>query len=191
MKPPLPNSSYIAARLPILLWVILIFTACAGGGAASDARPGSRLDCAEDPRSSCVLNPSDSINEAISPIGDVDFYRLAVAETGLLTVQTIGDTDTVGALYDSEGRPIDANDDGGAGLNFRIPTLVFPGTYYLRVEGFGNTTGSYRLESGLISGGGRGVGDTASDCDVAATAARGNPLECHQWYLDRIGVMHA
>ena len=137
------------------------------------------------------LGTSASVSgQEILPAGDLDSYRITVTEAGILTVRTTGATDTAGILYDSEGRLIQMNDDGGADNNFQIEQLVFPGTYYLVVRGyfFDSTIGDYGLETDFTPSAGGGLGDPSSDCDFAATNASGNPLECYQWYLERIGV---
>ena len=67
--------------------------------------------------------------------GDVDYFRIEVAEGGRLTVETTGPTDTVGYLQDAQGRPLAEDDNAGADDNFRIVRQVPAGTYYVRVVG--------------------------------------------------------
>ena len=83
---------------------------------------------------------------AISPGGEVDYYRIALTESATIAFETTGSTDTSGLLHDSSGAALEANDDSGAGDNFRIDRALEAGTYYIRVAGFNpTTTGNYSL----------------------------------------------
>ena len=58
--------------------------------------------------------------------------------------------DTEGALFDSGGREIASDDDGGEGANFRIADLLNAGEYYLRIMQYsvgpeGKAGGKYTL----------------------------------------------
>ena len=77
--------------------------------------------------------------------GDIDYFRVEVTQAGTLTVETTGDTDTVGQLLDADGQRLGEDDDGGSGLNFRLARQVTAGIYYIRVSGFENATGPYTL----------------------------------------------
>ena len=97
-------------------------------------------------RGATRVRANSSTRGTINPAGDVDYFRVRISGDGTLTVETRGDTDTQGTLEDSSGREIASNDDGGefAG-NFSIVRQVSAGTYYVRVEGWSDTTGDYRL----------------------------------------------
>ena len=78
--------------------------------------------------------------------GDRDYFRVVVAEAGILTVETAGNTDTYGTLFDNTRAELATNDDGGSGSNFWIERQVQAGTYYVEVRGFRpSTTGAYEL----------------------------------------------
>ena len=81
----------------------------------------------------------------LSPSGDVDYFRVTVNGSGTLTAHTTGSVDTDGYLENSAGAVLAQNDDSGPGANFRISESVSSGTYYIRVRGWGNATGSYTL----------------------------------------------
>ena len=82
--------------------------------------------------------------------GDVDYFRIPVAEAGLLVVASSGDTDTSGRLEQGDGAELAADDDGGDGDNFRIALDVEAGNYYVAVGGFNDAhTGEYTLEVGF------------------------------------------
>lgn len=79
--------------------------------------------------------------------GDVDVFRVRVAHSGRLRVETTGTTDTRGALSDQGNTIVATDDDGGDGLNFRIEKSVLPGVWYITVRGFGRATvGRYDLK---------------------------------------------
>ena len=82
--------------------------------------------------------------------GDVDYFRIPVAEAGLLVVASGGDTDTTGRLEQGDGTVLAADDDGGAGDNFRIAHNVEAGAHYVAVGGFNDArTGEYSLDVGF------------------------------------------
>ena len=79
---------------------------------------------------------------------DVDYFRLEITEAGELTVYTTGSLDTVGSMEDDAG--VFANgDQGGEGNNFSIVYEASPETYYIRVSGNQNATGTYTLHASL------------------------------------------
>ena len=76
---------------------------------------------------------------------DIDYFRVEMSDSGTLTAYTTGGIDVKGAILDSSGTVLDDDDDGGEGRNFRVSVPVSAGTYYIRVEGWGSTTGDYTL----------------------------------------------
>ncbi|HBM78609.1 MAG TPA: hypothetical protein DD438_10895, partial [Verrucomicrobiales bacterium] len=81
--------------------------------------------------------------------GDVDFYRLEIENKSLLTMESSGQTDTLGSLFDASGRIVVQNDNAN-GLNFRITHRADPGTYYLRVRHpLNRGTGEYTLAGSI------------------------------------------
>ena len=91
-----------------------------------------------------TIDLSSATDEAISPAGDEDYYTLTVAERGFLVIQTTGNTNTRGTLYDGARIRISSDDDSGEGMNFRMVRSVSPGTYYIGIAG---DPGSYRLQT--------------------------------------------
>ncbi len=78
--------------------------------------------------------------------GDRDYFRMVVAAARTLTVETTGNTDTYGTLFDNSRTQLAMNDDGGSSTNFRIERQVQAGTYYVEVRGFRpSRTGPYEL----------------------------------------------
>ena len=101
----------------------------------------------ETPLSAVELSLSGSPHEgAIEGEGDMDYFHFEVTELTETSIYTVGGFDSFGKLLNDEGREITSNDDDGDGDNFRIETLLWPGTYYARVSSsFAASTGSYTL----------------------------------------------
>lgn len=82
----------------------------------------------------------------LSPGGDhFDAFMLVLSESKALRIETVGATDTVGALLDHHGRPLAVDDDGGEDMNFRLVSDLSPGRYLVRVAGYRGAGGSYSL----------------------------------------------
>ena len=85
---------------------------------------------------------------AIQTGEDADYFSFTVTEVTQAVVYTTGGLDSEGTLFDSEGREVASDDDGGESLNFRIEALLRPGDYYVQVSPFSSdTTGSYNLHA--------------------------------------------
>ena len=98
------------------------------------------------------LSLGGSRSGQIEPGGDVDYFRVQVSRSGILTVYTTGYTDTYGTLQNSFGSTLATDDDGGSGSNFSITRAVIAGTYYIAVQGYSpSTTGSYTVHAGVSS----------------------------------------
>ena len=99
---------------------------------------------------------------------DVDYWRIDIPSRGRVVIESTGSTDTLGRLEDASGRQLAENDEGGAGLNFKIERVLDAGTYYVRVSGSGGATGAYGLRVSHTpddtGGGGGQVGEKFRDC---------------------------
>ena len=96
-----------------------------------------------------LLDLENPVTASLDIPGDFDFFRIEVESESHLVLETTGETDTLGTLFDSSGTLLVQNNNGN-GLNFRITSRVSPGTYYLRVnQPFGNGTGEYTLTGSL------------------------------------------
>ena len=77
---------------------------------------------------------------------DVDYFRVQLNRSGVLTVYTTGNLDTYGTLQNSSGTTLETDDDGGYNSNFAISRFVVSGTYYIKVEGYSSSDiGRYYL----------------------------------------------
>ena len=95
---------------------------------------------------STTLQPNDVVHAMISPAGDVDYWQFTLTESGVVTLETSGSTDTVGLLEHAIGTPLSFDDDSGASLNFQIQETLPAGTYYIRVTGYdAGSIGDYTL----------------------------------------------
>ena len=120
---------------------------------------------------------------------DVDYFQIDVTETGRLTVETTGTTDTVGYLQGAQGQTLARDDDAGAETNFQIGWDATPGTYYVAVVGGdGRTaTGGYTLEVRFAAS---GEGDGSIAADHGDTRERATRVEVNtqtEGVLDRAG----
>ncbi|MGZ5649649.1 MAG: trypsin-like peptidase domain-containing protein [Usitatibacter sp.] len=89
-------------------------------------------------------------NRRIDYAGDVDIYRFSLSAAAYVSAWTEGTLDTVGAILDSNGVALEANDDAdwsvGTNYNFGITRRLDPGTYYVHVANWVPTgTGPYSL----------------------------------------------
>ncbi len=82
----------------------------------------------------------------IDYVGDDDFFKFIPTVSKSYVLKTTGSTDTLGILYDSNGNPIEINDDYTT-LNFNITKYLTAGnTYYLKVQHWNSTsTGAYSV----------------------------------------------
>lgn len=72
-------------------------------------------------------------------------FALVLTAWQTVEIETAGNTDTVGELYDRHGHRLAVDDDGGRGVNFRIVRTLSPGRYFVRVKGHRAAEGSYVL----------------------------------------------
>lgn len=88
----------------------------------------------------------DSLEGIINPVGDIDYFIFEISEEQDIIIETSGDIDTYGTLYDESGSWLLSDDDEGAEYNFKLEENLGPGTYYVRVQGFADKyTGKYSL----------------------------------------------
>ena len=93
------------------------------------------------------LSLGGSSSGQIEPGSDVDYFKVQVSNSGVLTVYTTGNLDTEGILQNSSGATLASNFDDGSGNNFSIEQSLNSGTYYIKVESYESSTGSYTIHA--------------------------------------------
>ena len=96
-------------------------------------------------------------NGRIDPATDEDYFRFTVGSRGAFAVQSGGSTtlNPRGALLDAACSQLAQNDDAN-GREFALNRTLDPGTYYLRVDSSGGSTGSYGFATSFVASGGGG-----------------------------------
>ena len=95
-----------------------------------------------------ALAIGDSLAGSIHRTSDVDYFRLTVPSGSTeVAVYTTGDVDLVGTLADDRGRQVVADDDGGAARNFLLRAALSTGDYFVRVDGYGDSLGTYMVHA--------------------------------------------
>ncbi|MCB4762120.1 MAG: PPC domain-containing protein, partial [Sulfurovum sp.] len=114
-----------------------------------------------------TINPISTTSGNLEVAGDIDWFKIEISRTEILTVETTGATDTYGELYNENNTKIAYDNDGGTGTNFKITHTVTSGIYYVKVKHRSTTgTGSYSLVTSLDD-----YGNTIGD---ARTVSLGN-----------------
>ena len=158
-----------AGEFPIRIaaWICSAATACslnpASGQQPTDqqgysatvrnvtVRPATPADDHGDSRSSATrVSAGASENGVIGTASDSDYFSFRASRSLEYTIQTGirsgSDVDTFITLYDANGSFVDEDDDGGNGFASKIVwTAPSSATYYVKVEGLGDSTGGYWL----------------------------------------------
>jgi hypothetical protein len=83
----------------------------------------------------------------IYPAGNWDYFRLDLANMGLITISSGGSEDTYGYLLDAAGNEITHDNDSGPSRNFLIERMLDAATYYIAVRQYNaSQTGDYTLD---------------------------------------------
>jgi hypothetical protein len=83
----------------------------------------------------------------IIPATEFDWAKFTLAEQSMVLLETEGlSGDTRMWLYNSGLGEIDYDDDGGTGYFSRIYTMLAPGTYYVKIDEYGNDDKIYDYE---------------------------------------------
>ena len=81
------------------------------------------------------------VSGMIDPASDVDYFSIVISTPTVVAIFTVGNLDTIGALYD--GTNTLSDDDSGKNTNFLILSPLDSGTYYIEVRSTGTETGDY------------------------------------------------
>ena len=117
----------------------------AGGGGAAGLNVTD--DHGNEPSTSTDFSTGIPVQGLIGTADDEDYFRLILGQPTLVSIYTIGDTDTLGTLIDGDGREVVANDDSGKSTNFRIEANLGQGIHYVRIRAVGGGTGGYELHA--------------------------------------------
>ena len=113
--------------------------------ATTSATPGDHGGTRTDATS---VSAGDRVWGVIDPTDDEDYFTFTVSSTADYWIYTLGDLDTVGDLLDGDGELIKSSDYGRVLPNpdaFFLWDKLQPGTYYVKVTGFGATDEPYTL----------------------------------------------
>jgi hypothetical protein len=93
-----------------------------------------------------------SVGGNISAGGEY-WYSVRPANSGSITVETTGSTDTYMHAYNASGAELTSDDDSGQDYNARITISVSANqTYYFKVRGYSSSTsGSYSIVATFTS----------------------------------------
>jgi GH18 family chitinase/predicted chitinase len=83
---------------------------------------------------------------------DVDIFKFTVSNPGTYTFLSTGSFDTYGTLFNDTYDILFDNDNGGSGNNYNINRYLDAGTYYLKTENRGNSTGNYSINVTIATG---------------------------------------
>ena len=93
-----------------------------------------------------IVAPNSFTNGFLGAPGDTDYFYVELPSPGILSVSTIGNTDTFGFIREANGIAFTSDDDSGSGSNFGITSTLAAGIYYIHVEGYQlSATGAYTL----------------------------------------------
>jgi parallel beta-helix repeat protein len=82
------------------------------------------------------ININEEYAASINPSGDMDWFKFTTTTGGVYIIQSFGNTDTWGELYNSSGKQLSSNDDSGTNNNFLMRVNLEAGkTYYIYVDG--------------------------------------------------------
>ena len=116
---------------------------------APDTRaPDTRDDHGDSADEATFATVGDAVTGMVGHGRDVDYFAFAAerGQTYRIDVDLGTLDDSVAALYDSDSRQLDFDDDGGESFGSRITwTAAESGTHYVAVAGWGNDAGSYAL----------------------------------------------
>ena len=161
-----PGTYYLRVRsFPTMIGSYTVYATLERGVFIADAG---------DTRATATLLALDTDFHAyITPIDDVDYFRIVVGQSGKLAVWTTGNLDIFGELQTEDGTVLRSNDNWDYDDNFRIVYNVAAGTYYLKVEENWGNTGSYVVQAKLEQG--QRVVDAGDTPETAISLVAGHP----------------
>ena len=110
--------------------------------------PDTRDDHGDSADEATFATVGDAVTGVLRHWRDVDYFAFAAerGQTYRIDVDLGTLDDSVAALYDSDSRELEFDDDGGESFGSRITwTAAESGTHYVAVAGWASATGSYTL----------------------------------------------
>jgi hypothetical protein len=92
-----------------------------------------------------AIDPLSSTTAGAITASDHDLFAFDLSASTTVEIESTGDTDTAGKLYDEDGALLASDSDSGLSLNFRIVQTLGAGRYYLRVQSENGDSGNYSL----------------------------------------------
>ena len=126
-----------------------------------------------------LVTSGTAVNGNLETALDQDWFSIVVSSTDLtgkdfltLTASTTGGTNTMGAIYDSDGMQLAADSNSGASTNFNVSyNITSAGTYYVRVTSEGSASGMYTLTVTVSDGDYGNTRGTAAQVTLATAIA--------------------
>jgi hypothetical protein len=87
----------------------------------------------------------DSVAGELGGGSEGQYFTFTLDRARAVRIESGGETDTLGILYDGAGQRLLMADDGGLGESFAIAAHLPPGRYFVRVEGATGAAGSFQL----------------------------------------------
>ena len=81
---------------------------------------------------------------------DHDVFVFELDATRTVRIETSGQVDTFGSLYDRRGQRLAATDTGGEDANFQLLRTLSAGVYFVRIEGSAGSRGAYELDVSAV-----------------------------------------
>lgn len=124
--------------MTLVLW-IAAGTGAAGGAARADSvtEVGDAGQTLATAQPTGAGGPVTDIRTTLATFGDVDLFRIRIADTAAFAAATHSTTDPMLHLFDAAGVRVGFNDDADGGRQARLGGFAGPaGTYYLGVSRF-------------------------------------------------------
>ena len=97
-------------------------------------------------KSAMNIVPNSSYYGSVRCAGAEVWFKFTPQYTREYVIQTTGNTDTVGRIYNRQGELLGQDDDSGAALNFRKRMMLDAGTtYYIAVKAYGDKVGAFYI----------------------------------------------
>lgn len=94
-----------------------------------------------------VLSLNGSTSDTLA-VNERKMYSIKLSEPlSILNVWTSGESDTIGTMYTSQTKFVEANDDIGSDINFKIVQLVGDDISYFQVKDYNGSEASYNIHA--------------------------------------------